>query len=283
MYNIIPLIIILISLSIIVFIVVKKFPAFSSVDVTSIKAEKEAKFKERIISNRLKRNIMKWYTKILKIIRPAGRSMSSFLKWLFNKSMELKNRYKDEPIMPFSNIKSRIENLFREADELKQRGELEKVEKKLIEIVGLDSKNIKAFKTLGELYFERKDYEEARQTFAHILKLSKSQEVYDSISSLSDASEENKLKISEADRERGLAYFNLSLVHQSMNDIDEAINCLKQALAIEPNNPRYLDTLLEIGIINKDKILALDAYKKLVQVNPENQKLAELKEQIDQL
>ena len=41
--------------------------------------------------------------------------------------------------------------------------------------------------------------------------------------------------------------------------------------------------MLEISIIVKDKALALDAYKKLFKTNPENNKIAEFKKQIDEL
>jgi hypothetical protein len=57
----------------------------------------------------------------------------------------------------------------------------------------------------------------------------------------------------------------------------------RKALEIEPNNPRYLDTILEISIIKKDKVLANETYKRLKEVNPENQKLAEIKEEIAEL
>jgi hypothetical protein len=58
---------------------------------------------------------------------------------------------------------------------------------------------------------------------------------------------------------------------------------MKKALKIEPNNPRYLDTMFRISIIIKDKVLAFEAYDRLSKVNPENQKLAEFKAQLAEL
>jgi len=262
MYNIIPLILILISLSVIIVIIVRKFSALASLDVENIPAEKEAKFKERIISSRLKRNIIKWSAKLSRSVKPIGYLISKFFKWSYNKLNELKEDYKNKEILTDSGHEQRIKRLFAEAEEFKKENDLTALEKKYIEIIGLDSKNIKAFKALAQLYFERQDHEEAEQTFEHILKLKEDNE---------DAHDFSQ------------TYFDLALVCQAMNNTKKATANIKKALNIEPNNPRYLDTMLEISIINKDKPLALDAYKKLAEVNPDNQKLAEFKKQIDEL
>jgi hypothetical protein len=72
MYNIIPLILILLSLGIMAIIIVRKFPALANLDVDNIPAEKEAKFKEQIISNRLKRSFIKWGSKFIRLVKPLG-------------------------------------------------------------------------------------------------------------------------------------------------------------------------------------------------------------------
>ncbi len=290
MYNIIPLILILISLSVIITVVVRKFSALASLDVENIPAEKEAKFKEQIISSRLKRNIIKWSAKLSRLIKPIGHLISKFFKWLSNKLNELKEDYKSEKVLSDSDTKQTIEKLFNEAEELKKTGDLTGAEKVYIEIIGLDSKNIKAFKALGQLYFERKDFEEAKQTFEHILKLEEDNEdAHDGLAQTGgekgvlQQEGDDHLKVLDINRQHSQTYFDLAMVYQAINNADKSIANIKQALRIEPNNPRYLDTMLEISIINKDKPLALDAYKKLTGVNPDNQKLAEFKKQIDEL
>ena len=51
MFNIIPLLLILLSFGVIIYIVVKKFSILANLDVDSIPAEREAKFKEKIIND----------------------------------------------------------------------------------------------------------------------------------------------------------------------------------------------------------------------------------------
>lgn len=266
MYDIIPIILIFISVVVIFLITIKKFPALANLDVKNIPAEKEALFKQQIVSNRLKRTIFKWNSKIIRFSRPIIKFINNFFKELYLKLHELKEGYKNQQTITPEDLDKRINQLLIEAEELSRQDDLVMAEKKLIEVIGLDSKNITAFKQLANLYFERKDYEEAKQTFEHILRLE-------------DDNEESL----ENNGQRGETYYSLALVGEESENMDNALVNIKKALKIEPNNPRYLDTMLRISIIIKDKITALDAYDRLKKVNPENQKLDEIKAQISEL
>lgn len=286
MYNIIPLVLILISLVVIIVIVAKKSSVLASLDVENIQAEKEQKFKEQIISNRLKRNFFKYWTKIIRIVKPTGQAIGDSFKWIYKKLVDFKDNYNKE-IEVKGDIKRTISQLFSEAEELIKRDNLEQAEKKYIEIIGLDSRNNKAFKELGRLYFNRKDYNEAKQTFEHILKLAEQEySRYSNGVQSAEMSEDGLIQDKAGqDINSRLAgiYFDLALVCRAMEDIDEALANINKALKIESNNPRYLDTKLEMSIINKDKATAMDAYEKLAVVNLDNQKLEEFKKQIGEL
>lgn len=263
MYNLIPLLLILVCLIVILVIVVRKFSILANLDIENMPAEKEAKIKEQIISSRLKRNFIKWTSKLMKISKYLLEKSAIFFRWLYNRLIEAKDHYKKEDMKKSPIDKNeKIKELFLEIDDLQKQEKSGETEKRLIEIIGLDARNITAFKMLADLYCENCDYEEAKQTYEHILKLISETE-----------NNENEAEIN----------FSLTLIEKARNNPENAIICLKKALKIEPNNPRYLDTMLEISIINKDKILALETYKALEEANPENQKLSELKEQIEKL
>jgi len=269
MYNIVPLILILISLSIIIIISVKKFSVLSNLDVDSMPAEKEAKFKERIISNRIKRNIIKWWSKISRLIIPIFSWIGNFLKDYYQKLNELKKEYRPELKLSENEKESLIEKTLADVDESYRQEDYEEAEKNLIDIIGQDPTNLKAFKKLADIYLEKKNLEEAKQTYEHILKLLETKDL------INDETDKNR-QIAEI-------YFNLAEVSLEQDCFDEAGEYIKQALEIEPNNPRYLDIMLEISIIKKDKIQAFEAYDKLKKSNPENEKLDDLKQQIDEL
>lgn len=287
MYNIIPLILILVSLIIIIAIVFKKFSLLATLDIENIPAEKEAKFKERIIGARLKRNIIKWWSQFFRFIAPIATALNNLFDLLYKKLQKLKNDYqRPKSDLDLGDIKTKIDQYFNEAIALKKQDDLIAAEKKYIEIIGIDSKNIRAFKELGGLYFEQKSFEEAKQAFEHVLKLKQdSEDILDNSAQIAEECDDDKIrdnsvKALDINKQDAQIFYDLALVYQALDDLPEAINNLKKALKIEPNNPRFLDTMLQLSIIIKDKILALDAFNKLVEVNPENKKIELFKKQI---
>jgi tetratricopeptide (TPR) repeat protein len=281
MYNIIPLILILISLAVIIVIVVKKFSTLANLNIESIQAEREARFKEQIISNRIKRNYYKYYGRILKILRPAIDGIGNFFKWSYTKLVEFKENYNREKKLVSPDSRQTINKFFLEAEDFQKNGDLEKSESKYIEIISLDSKSFKAFKELGKLYFNRKDFNEAKQTFEHALKLLEHENLQSNKDSGNSYIDKNgQEKNVNLNIEISSIYFELTLVSRAMQNNDGALIYINRALSLEPNNPKYLDTKLEISIIKKDKISAWEAYEKLKEVNPDNQKIESFKEQI---
>lgn len=267
MYNIIPLFLILISLSIIMVIVVRKFSALATLDVENIPAEREAKTKEQLIGSRFKRHFFKMNSKLIKGSKFVGQKTSKYSRATYKKLHELKDRYGAEVIMPIGDKKEKIKELITEADEFKKE-EVDIAERKLINIIGLDSQSIEAFESLGNLYIDKKNYKEAKETFQHLLKLLESKE-------------EGEFYIDQ--NKAASVFFNLSLIHKYLESYEESIESIRKALEIEPKNPRYLDTMFEISIINKDKDSANEAFDALKEVNPDNKKLEELEEQIKEL
>jgi len=284
------LILILASLAVIIYIAVRKFPALASLDAANIPAEKEARIKERILSSRLKRSLLKWNVKFDKLWRPLASGFTDFFRWSYHRLIDLKEGYKIRPVVLPEEVEKNIQMLFEEAENLRRQNELAAVEKKLIEIISLEPKSIKAFKQLAQLYFERRELEEAKQTFEHILKLHEGdEEAYEGLAQIASKSgnleiaKEEYLKSLDYDKERSSTCYSLALVYEGMNNHAESLATIKQALILEPMNPRYLDTALRLSIMLKDKEFALKSYEALKKSNPDNQKLVEFKEQIDLL
>ena len=282
MYNIIPLILILFSMAVIIVIVVRKFAVLANLDVDTIPAEREARVKEQIISNRLKRTYFKYFHRVGRIFTPIGQGTISGSRWIYNKLVEFKNSY-DQEEGKEQGGESVVAKLKIDADELIKKELFDEAENKLIEIIGIDSKNVPAFKDLGKLYYDRKDYHEGRETLEHVIKLL--EQDYDElkIAVNNEANEEDNAKLEEMKIQMSEIYFDLSLINKETESLEEAIKVINKALRLTPNNPRYLDIKLEISIMNKDKINALEAYQNLVEVNPDNTKLAEWKGQVEEL
>ncbi len=78
-------------------------------------------------------------------------------------------------------------------------------------------------------------------------------------------------------------YYSLGQVNHALEDFDTALINFKDAVQLEENNPKYLDMLIEISLIVRNRLLALDTLKKLKEVNPDNQKLEEFEVKIREM
>lgn len=262
MYNIIPLIIICISVLIILTIVVRKFPALAILDVDNMPAEKEARFKEKIVESRLHRFLARWNLRFSRIFKFVFSIFSNLFLKAFERLSEAKRKYAVEKAPATEEEKDeKVKILFSEADKLEDKDDFEEKEKKLIKIIELEPRNSGVFYDLGDLYFSNKKYEEAKQAWAHALKI------------IGDA---------EVDKQADI-YYNLALLYKEVGDIGVAAETVKMAVKLSPNNPRYLDALVEISIMNKDKTSAVSGLERLSEVNPDNGKLADFEAQIGDL
>lgn len=261
-------ILVAISIITIIFIIIRKFPALSILNVDNIPGKKEAKFKEQIIRQRLERDFSGLALSLSRKRRYFGKIMSSFLKNHYQRLLKLKNDLKKYKKISFREKIEKIDVLLIKAEEAMGQEDYQGAENYLIEVISLDPKKVRAFLELGESYRLRKSFKEAKETLEHALKLAEQLK--------RDPELLAGIVIAEIQ-------FSLASVCEEGELYEEAIEYGLQALDTEPNNPRYLDLILDLSIIKKDKKLALETWEKLSMANPDNQKLSELKERIELL
>ncbi len=261
-------ILVLASLAVIVYIFIKKFPILANIDVSRIEAERQADLKRKILSDKFKRSFNRGFKQFLKFAAPVGRVLAGWFQWLYNKLVNLKESYGHDTEAGSEDAAKQIGLLFAEAQDLVHKEEFAKAESKYIEIIGLDSRNYKAFELLAENYLQRENYEEAEQTLEHTIKLKEQ---------LKKGGQEI------SDLELAKTFFSLGLVYQKLNHAQLAFDKFKLALELEPNNPRYLDKMVDVCIMMKDAPTSRQYCQRLEAVNPGNKKLKEIKNKIREL
>ncbi len=254
-------------------IVGRKFTILANIDVAEIQSEKNAQLKQQIIANQLRRRFGRIGLISARILKPFSRFLRNSFDWLYDTLNNWQRAQANREAALGQEISKRVDVLLFEAEELIREARFEAAEKKYIEIIGLDPKNFRAFKNLGEVYLKNQNLNEAKQTLDHALRLKKIPQ-----------EQAGKTKISLGkDIEVAQVYFLLAQVFEATGDLAKTIAYLKRALKIEKNSPRYLDRLIEVSILKKDKITALQAFSELEATNPENQKLTSFKEKINSL
>ena len=264
MLTIISILLVLACLIIIASIIIKKFPALAILDVENIPGQKEAKFKEQIIKNRLERDLSKWGKVFIKIWHFLNSITSGPLHDAYDKLKAVKDVYRKSKKLTLTQRREHIRNLFRTTEDSLKADDLDKAEESLIEIISLEQKNLPAFVELAEVYTRGKKWAEARQTLGYALKLVKA----------------SKDEYFIGDVTPQEIHFSLAWVNDNLNDYLEALDHIRESLEFEPNQPRYLDLALDLAIKQKDKKFATEILERLREVNPENAKLAEWREEV---
>lgn len=294
MFSLILILIIIGCLVAIGVILFRKFPKVAAINLKTTPVIKQLEVKRRLLEERLQRKFSNTGNKTLSLLKPLGKLLGAKIKSWCRKISELEEEYRQKVLK--SSFKDKIQaqqyanRLLSQAEELIRQDKLPAAEKKYIEILTLDEKNVTAYKGLGELYLKQKDYEHARETFEFLLKLNEDDPfVYRSLGEISlgkgdlKKAQEQYLRSLELDAANIATYLDLAEVYLNLDEADKAFEITSQAAGLEPLNPRILDFLIEVSIIVRDKEAALKAFHQLKESNPENQKLAELKEKIDKL
>ncbi len=290
----IALAILVISVGVVLIIFFRKFPVLSSINIKELPWHQQDEVKADLIEHRLFRK--------LKTAAIWGRKRAHpFREWLEGRVRALRawirhleQKY-EVPVQQLSSEdkagrEKQIARLFDESAELFKAKEYHLAEKKMIEVISLDPKKVDAYKTLGEVYFAMKDYRHAKEVLHYVLKLNQQDDelharlgrIAASEGHFEEARQEYvasiALKYQLADH-----HIDLAETQMQLGNMQEARKSFEEALRLEPSNPRNLDAFLEFAITIKDQSLAKSTLAKLRDVNPENQKLKEFEDRIDNL
>jgi tetratricopeptide (TPR) repeat protein len=177
-----------------------------------------------------------------------------------------------------------VDRLQDEAIELVKEGKGDDAEKKYVEIIKIDPRNLAAYRGLGDLYLDAKNYLQAKETFEFLVKMSVKECCVANKGRAGRSWDHEEVESCPASpavqAEIAKNYLSLSNACRLAGDLTGERLSLESALAHEPANPKHLDLLIEACILEGDKERALAVFGKLKEVNPENQKLGILYEKI---
>ena len=295
MFSIFALIIILLSISAIAFIVFRRFSQMSNLDIENLPQEKVSRRKKQIITDRVEKRSAEWGSKIIKQIKPLnkywGKIQLSFRIYVG----KIQGLWQHEQVLKKKKItkeqveaeSERLERLVREGETRLAAEELEEAENNFIAAISIDNKSASAYRGLGDTYLAKNEIEEARQTYRFLARLEpdddvvlvKLAEIAENQGDLEEAimHYQNAVLINDSFSPR---FYHLAELLLKVEQKDVAKEAVIQAVELEPQNPKYLDLLIETAIICGDKEMAETGLEKLRMVNPDNQKLDGFKDRV---
>lgn len=267
-YDLIPILILLGCMVALAAIVVRKLPQLKTLDVETLPAELERRLKQRLLTRRLQRHVESLGRMASTVLRPLVVRLLQLLKRWYRRVLELEAKYR-KPATPQKTVPLLFgsQALLAAATELRAGNDLRAAEEKLVQVIGIDPRNVSAYEALGEIYLALRDWAKARDVYQYLSKLLRRTKALGNGTAHRLAS----------------CYLNLAVTHQELGHQAQALQYARKAVAVEPTNPRVLDFQLKISILLKDKALALTTWEALRQADPENAKLPELRQQIDEL
>jgi len=281
----------------IAYIVIRKSLSISLIDIEK-QVSKTKKIKDTILASRFNRLLKERGKKPKELLKGATGKLKNYFEKTVDKLIEIEKKSTrtltkdvEKPKGKKDKQQEKIDELMNEASNLREVAEdWKQVEGKYVEILKLDPKNIDAYKELAKLYLENNKVFESRQILEFLLKLGvEDADVYINLANLAweednlDEAKQYYIKALSIDGTKVIARMNLGLIYNQSGDKDSAIQQFKAAMELEPKNPKYLDLLIESAIKIGDMDLAKQALSNLRAVNPENKKIKEFKERIQQI
>lgn len=271
-----PGIVSLIAIAAIIVVIGRHARQAAALDLESLPAEQEAAMKAALLERRLKRKMTEAKNRIVPVFRRLGKGIMFVFNSAQKRVAQLEQRYRRKPqlMTPVQQqeVRHTIQALFADATKAVDEEDWPEAEKKFIEILGWDPKHAQAYLALAEMYFHKKEFAQAKETFQFFFRLVRAQK----------AGEEQVSLFSDpiTDENMQAALFDYAQALQVVGDLPQALVQVSGALVYDPNNPKYLDKLLELSILVKDRNKARETLDKLKEVNPDNQKLASLEEEV---
>ncbi len=266
----------LIAITAIIVVIVRHVRQAAALDLEALPAEQEAAMKAALLERRLKRKMASAKNRILPFFRHIGNAIGGMFSRLHKRVAQLEQHYRRKPqLMTHAqqqDVRQKTEALMHSAQASMTAGDFVEAEKYYIEALSWDAKNPHAYLALAEMYLAKKEFGQAQETFHFFFKLTRAQK----------AGEEQVSVIAAPVTEQELqqAHFDYAIALQVSGELKTAKTEVAAALKLDEKNPKFLDKLLELSILLKDRQSARTTLETLKSVNPENQKLATFEEQI---
>lgn len=300
MATVLPFILIVASLTVIIVIIARKYPQLTLLDIDNAPEIKEEKKKDEFVKRRAEERMTKaretWSQRLAPVKQGAEKSQELFRSLVGKvqkrvqeekaKKKEEKGETEELPEVTPDEVRLMVQ----EGAAAFEQERYEDAEKQFIAAIRVDMKNKDAYRGLGDVYFAEEQYKEAEETYKFLLHLDPNDDL--TYVRLADIAEQKKDVTAAVEYLQQAILLNDGLSPRFVRLADllveieqypTALEAILQAVELEPENPRYLDRLIEISVLCGRKDIAEDGYQRLRMVNPENKKLEVFKDKIRQL
>lgn len=279
--TIISILVTIVCLAVILSIIGKYWQALNSIDLESLPSERDARTKKKIVSERLRRQYHHVRARVGTTAEPLTalvRERTRRMRDAFSDTLDSLRRQKrgtheheHDDELPRT---ARIDRALAAAEQLSAAAEFEEAEKRYIDIIAQDAKNLKSYEGLSRIYVRQKEWASAQEVLEFLCTNARERVK----NTIDDPAQQSMLEMQLAEWLE-----ELSGVYLMREQRDSAERTMREAVEIQPQNPKFLDASLEMYIMLGKRREARAALSCLRDTNPENQKLSEFEARINNL
>jgi tetratricopeptide (TPR) repeat protein len=288
------IIIIIGSAGYLIYLVIRKLPQLSNINIDRVPGVRDAAVKNKILEAKLKRDILQQLTAFQKFFGWQRLSLNSLMQSWRDRLLQLEREYKRITHRDLSSEvkKSKaLEDLLNNAKTYLDQEEYGKAEEVLIDALALNDHHRETYFLLVQAYQGKRELDHAKETLEYLLRLTHHEDpkVYQGLAQISaergnlKEAEEDYLQSISLDENNYVYYLQLADIYKELDEPDKALEAAKKSLILAPNNPKILDFLVEISILLQDREQANDYLDRLLEVNPDNNKIDVLRKKIETL
>lgn len=256
-FDIVPLIILFVALSVIGLVVWRRLPYVSHLKVEDTLEHQQAVVKQTILEDRLRRKLKEftnwlWWHHVYLLPRVGLKSrLQKYWQALVRREEARRLSFfrRSHPAIQAEQLSEGL----KEATRLVMEQKLIEAEERLLLLIRLAPRHRESYRLLAQVYELQKNWRDAAEAFRFAI-------------SEEQATEEDYLYLGELYRQAG--------------DHRQALEMFEQAYKLDPRDPKNLDFLCEESILQNNLKLAREALGVLKEVNPENQKITVFEERL---
>lgn len=239
---------VVVALSMIVWVVVRKVPQLASLNVEEAPGERVRNLKKKIVAAKALRRLQALQRRVLsrehsgRVWKRAGSLLANLKK--------LQEKY--QSTTSGNKVQLLLDKGFQALAD-----DPEAAEQNFLAVVTEEPHNLQAYEGLAQIYLTKRAFKEAQEVAQFLMKLNPSAS--------------------------GRYLFALAVAFREAQELKPALKYGTQALSFEPANPKYLDFLIELAILEGHKREANKYLGKLKEVNQENGKIDDFEKRINAL
>ncbi len=292
-WALIAFVIAVLALGVMGWIVMGHWADIRLLDPMSIKEERQKVERGKVMNRRFERASADQLASIQRLGRTVFKKAQTSYRKAYQRLNAMDRVYRKVK-SPFSAMapsnREKITAFLSEARSLMRDLKWADAERRFLEVLSIDRRNLDAYKGLGQIYLKQKLYPQARETFEFLVKTKQADDAsYAGLAEIAEAegnpslAEGMRLKAVAASPRQAFRHAELAQFYLAHGKASQAWEPAKRASDLEPGSAKYLELSLEIAILLGDRNEAKARWNRLRMLSDDPSRFQALKDKVDAL